>query len=154
MPLDVVLRGEIEQGMEQPRIAHVRPRGLHLTFAQILVPGGDLPDDERVGEPVQIPAHGRVGDTEGTADLGRVPQLSVVMRDHQPESSHGIGRDGDAKTWQIALDERAHELLAPLHAVPIRAGEERPWKSAADPEAVPVFMDAGRAVRRARHRRR
>ena len=83
MTLQISLCREIEQRMQQPRIADEYLGCLHLTLAQILVPGLQLPDDERIGQLVEVAANGRIIYSERSTQLRGVPELRMVVREHQ-----------------------------------------------------------------------
>ena len=56
------------------------------------------------------------------------------MGEHGPETTHGCGREVEAKLPEIALDKRAHEIVAPGDTERFAAGQKRTRKTAALPE--------------------
>jgi hypothetical protein len=53
----------------------------------------------------------------------------VVMRHHRPEAAQGLGRGADSELREIAFQEGLQEGAAPLEALRLAGGEERPRKS-------------------------
>mgnify|MGYP005853887667 CR=1 FL=1 len=51
---------------------------------------------------------------ERHAELRRVEQLPLQVREHRPEAAQRLGRHAHAERRQVALQERAHELVTPL----------------------------------------
>ena len=100
------------------------------------MPGWKLAQDESIRQEIQIPADAALSDAEGAGDLGAVPGLGVVVRHHRPEAAQGLGRRTDPELREIALQKGLEEGAAPLEAFRLAGGEERPWKSSAQPEAV------------------
>src|SRR5437870_1976700 len=80
-------------------------------------------------------AHGRVSLAERASDLRGVPDLSMVMGEHNPQAPQRTRRDGDAEHPDVALEKGANEILPPRDAGCLRFREERARKSAAQPEA-------------------
>src|SRR3990172_2178134 len=123
-----------EQLVEETRVAEVVFRRLDLALPDVLEPRLQLPDHERLREPVQISSHGALVRSQRAGGIRRVPHLAVQMRKHQPEAPHGGRRDVQSKLREVPFEESAHELPAPLPALVIRAGDERKRISAAKPE--------------------
>src|SRR6266498_671919 len=86
-----------EQAVQQPGVAQVNLRRLDLPLSQIFVPRLKLPHKERVCKNVQMPLDGCVCLSQRACDLGGVPDLPVIMRQHHPKSPERQGRHMDAK---------------------------------------------------------
>jgi len=59
------------------------------------------------------------------------------MRQHAPKPAHCRSRDADAKLWEVSLQEGADKVFPPGLAVSFGIGQERAWKSTAQPERSP-----------------
>src|SRR2546422_2136873 len=68
-----------EQGVEQAAISEVDLRGLDLPLADVLVPGGELPDHVGSGQQVEVALHGGVRNTERSREFGSIPNLPMVV---------------------------------------------------------------------------
>ena len=132
----VVLR-QAEQGMEQAGVAHVDLRRLHLTLLQVLEPRRQHPDQERPGEHVEIPARRALVRPERPGELGRVPDLPVVMGDHRPEAAQRRRRNRDAELRDVPFEKRPDEALAPQRRSGQVGREIRARKAAPQPERPP-----------------
>ena len=86
MTLQVRLRLDIQQRVKYPAVGQVYLGGFHLPLPYVLVPGRNLSNSERIGEQVKIVAHSCISNAEGTGQLRRTPDLSVVMCKHHPEA--------------------------------------------------------------------
>ena len=86
--------------------------------------------------------HGLVREGHGPSKLGRVPGLTVPVRQHRPEPSHGGRGNRDTELRDVPLQESANESLAPRRAVGVRRRQVRARKSAPQPEPHPS-LDSG-----------
>lgn len=107
---------------------------LDLALAEVRVPGLQLAHDEGFGQLTQVAADGRVGDSEGTPELGAVPDLAVPVGQHRPEAAHRGPGNPASQSGEVALHEGVGELASPSFAVLVRRSEERTRKAAAEPE--------------------
>jgi hypothetical protein len=122
--------GKIEQGMQQTRISKVYLRCLDLALAEIFMPRLKLPDHKSSGQNVKIGAHGFIRQVKGTDEFGGIPGLTVIMSQHRPETTHGRGRDRNAKLGDISGQEGLNEAFAPREAVVFGGGKKRTRKPA------------------------
>lgn len=86
---------------------------------------------------------------DGLGKLGGVPHATVVVGDHGPETAQRFRRNGNAELRQVALEERAREVLSPQRRGVVVHGEIAAWKAPALPEQTPVRLPIA-AVRRPR----
>ena len=131
----------IQQLVQDAAVPQVDLRRLDLPLADVLVPGLELAHHEQSREQVEIAPHRRLGDAERARRLGRVPQLSVPVREHGPEAQQRGGGHRRAELRHVALEEGLHEITPPGEAVGIIAREIGPGKSSAQP----VTLQARRA---------
>ena len=78
MARELVLARDVEQPMQQARVADVEAGRLDLAFPQVLEPRREHPDHERPGQDVEMAAGGRFAGPEGARQLGRVPRPAVI----------------------------------------------------------------------------
>ena len=138
----------VEQSMEKPGIRDV---DLHHALAHVFSPGRQHPHHERVGQQVEIPFHGGLGDAEGPRQLGAIPDLRMVVGEHHPGPVDRPRTDRDSELGEILLHERADQVAAPAQALRIGPGEVRAGVSAPQPE--PLRRRRKRAGRRSRSER-
>jgi len=136
MSFDVLPGLQLQERMQQAAVRHIDLGRLHLSFAQVLEPGEDLPQHQRRGEQVEVAADRHVGDPEGAGELRSVPYLPVVVSDHRPEASERLGRDADSKRREIPLQEGADEPTPPFGTVAVRRSDEGARKAAPQPELL------------------
>lgn len=72
-------------------------------------------------------------------DFAVVEDLTVVVREHGPETSDGRWGDPKAQLSDIALDKSPDEPSAPFVAVGFFCGQERTWKTTPQPEEVSLL---------------
>src|SRR5271155_1794616 len=75
---------------------------------------------------------------QGSANLRAVPYATGVVRTHGPKPAHRARRHSHPKLSQIALKERADEVLPPCGTYSFRASQERARKSAAQPQTIEI----------------
>src|SRR5262245_13591110 len=90
--LEIGLRFYAEQAMQDSRVGDVYLRRLDLAFGEVLVPGAQDPHDKRRGEQFQVTAHGGIRYTERACEFRRVPNLTMPVSKHGPETPEGLGR--------------------------------------------------------------
>src|SRR5439155_23046443 len=78
-------RRDTEQRVQQPAVAQIDLRGLHLPIADVLKPRRQLPHHERAALDVEVPFDRRMGLAQRAPDLRGVPDLPVIMRHHAPK---------------------------------------------------------------------
>src|SRR5271165_1900781 len=100
----------VEQRVKESAVANVHLRRLDLTLSEVLEPGLQLPDHEHAGQQVEVATDGGFVYSERPSQLGGVPNLTVIVRHHVPESVQRGGRNLDPHLRQIALQERLQEL--------------------------------------------
>ena len=126
-----------EEGVQQPGVAHVDPGRLHLTLAHVREPRRERPHHERAGEDVEISSRRAFARSERARELRRVPHLAVIVGQHRPEPSKGLGRNRDAELGDVALQERLHEAAPPHRGRAVVRGEICTREAAAEPEGAP-----------------
>src|SRR5881409_1224577 len=137
---------EAQQAVKETRIGDVDLRRLHLALAKVRRPWLQNADDESRSENVEIAAHGMVRYAERARELGAVPDLTVVVREHRPETPQGRRGNGEPELRQISFEKGADEVVSPLSARAERSCREGPRK--ASPEPQPFESDRARLVQR------
>src|SRR5437867_3267094 len=74
-----------EQSVEQTGVAQVDPGRPYLALREVRVPGCDLAYHERLGQDVEVALDRGMRYAEGSGELGAVPRLCMVVRNHRPE---------------------------------------------------------------------
>jgi hypothetical protein len=105
---------ETEKRMEQSGVAEIGLRCPYLTLADILVPRLELPHHERSRQEIEISPHGLVRQAHRTGQLGRVPRLSLIVRQHGPEAARG-SRDSKEERAAISSPGSNRPLMSRLH---------------------------------------
>ena len=82
-----------------------------------------IANQQRAGQDVEIPAHGGIGASHRTADLGEVADAPVVVRYHCPEPAERMGGNLYAQAGHVAFEECHHVGCAPSPTVGIAAGQ-------------------------------
>ena len=126
--------GQSQQRMHDAAVADEDFRRTDLALPDIREPRLQLTDHERSSEDVQMALDRRVSFAERSADLGRVPDLPVVVGQHHPQAAQGRRRNLHAELGNVALEKRADEVLPPAHALAVVAGQEGARKTAPQPE--------------------
>src|SRR5262249_40576306 len=103
MPHEIALGSDAEELVEQTAVADVHLWRLYLPLREILVPRLKLPHHEHAGEQIEVATNGRLADAETARRLRVVPQLSVIVRDHRPESQEHRRGCRPPELRQIAL---------------------------------------------------
>ncbi len=129
-----VVVGDLEQLMQQPRVAEIKLRSLHLALEQVGVQGLEQPDHEHAGEQIEIAAAGGLVDPKGTGQFGTVPDLTMEMGKHCPEPLQRGCRHPHSQLGKITLEQGADEVAAPDQAVVVAAGKKRAGEAAAQPQ--------------------
>jgi len=124
--------------MQDTAILDIDFRGFDLPFGEVLVPGQELIYHQGRGQAVKIPPDCGVSDSEGTCKLRGVPGLAVVMGQHGPEPSYGVGADMDAKLREIFFKEGADIALTPFMAFERGVCKIRARKTASEPKCFMV----------------
>jgi hypothetical protein len=99
--------------VQNAAVTQVDLGGLHLSFAQILVPGLELPHHEKIGQEIEVAANGGFGHPHGASWVGRFPDLTMVVGEHGPESQQRRRRNRDSQLRDVPLQESPDVLLAP-----------------------------------------
>lgn len=66
------------------------------------MPGLELSDHQGVREPVEIVSDRGVGYAEGSGEFRCVPDLSVIVGQHVPESAHARRADSHTQLGEVA----------------------------------------------------
>ena len=119
-----------QQGVKDAAVGEIDLWRLHLALPQVLVPRLKLSHDEGRREEVEVHPHRVVRDAERTAELGTVPDLSMIVGEHRPEPPQGRGADADPELGNVAFQKHRHELPSPRLALGIRSREERSREAA------------------------
>src|SRR5436190_3665435 len=119
--------------MQQAAVAQVNLRCPDLTLLQILVPRRELPHHEHAGQQVEVVPHRGLAHAEGTRRLGGIPDLSVIMRKHRPETQQRRRRDLDVELRYVALEKGSYELPAPNQAIRCGSGKIGARKATTQP---------------------
>src|SRR2546426_5206839 len=123
-----------EQGVEQAAISEVDLRGFDLPLADVLVPGGELPDHVGSGQQVEVALHGGVRNTERSREFGSIPNLPMVVSEHRPESPKRGPRQPEAQRRDVTLEVGPDQGVAPPQAVALGPRQERTREPAPVPE--------------------
>ncbi len=127
---------QLKKSVQESAVAEVDFWGFDLALSDVFKPGRK--DSHHIGarEDVEVTSRGVLGGAEGSGELRRVPNLTVVMGNHGPKASEGFGRDRDAKLGDIAFEKSSDKVATPGHARSIIGGKKRQRKTAAEPELI------------------
>ena len=122
--------------MKQAAVTQVDLWRLAHPLAEVLGPRRQRPHHERAGEDVEIVLRRLVIHAKRAGDFRRVPDLAVVVRDHQPEAMQLLRRNRDAQLRNVAGEKRTDELLSPVQARLVGRAQKRLREPAAQPQCV------------------
>jgi hypothetical protein len=128
---------DVEKAVEDAGISQVYFGRFDLAFPDVFMPWLKLIHHEGSGQNIKGWTHGFVRQAHGPGKLGGVPELSVIMRQHRPESAHGSCREGDPQLGNISLKEGFYEAFSSGMAVIIRIGKKGTGETAAKPKGLP-----------------
>ena len=104
MAEELIERGDVEQTMDQPGIAHIDLGRADKPLAQIAAPRLQPANEQQIDEHVDIaPDHGR-SDRQSLRQTGGIEQTPLPVRQHRPEPTDGCGRHPRRKHRHIALE--------------------------------------------------
>ena len=109
--------GEPQQGQQQARVAQEELRRPDEPFAKIGVERRQSSDHERALEQVQVAAHRFGVEPERVGDAVHVEQLPVGVSRHLQQPVGGWRGEALVECQEVALQECADEIQAPLEAV-------------------------------------
>ena len=133
--------GDVQQTVEQARVANVYLRTLDLPLFHVRAPRLQASDHESRFEGVQITAHGMVRNAERATKFGAVPDLGMIVGQHRPETIQRRARHTDSQLRHVALQEGAHEVDSPPVAVRVAAHREGTGEAA--PQPKPPHLPGG-----------
>ena len=131
------LRGEVQQRVQQARIAQVDAGRFDLALLQVLEPRRQHAHHEAAGEDVQIAARGALARAERAGEFGGVPHLAVIVGGHRPEAPERPGGDRDPELRDVAFEEGANEIFPPQRRFADAPREIGTREAAAQPESAP-----------------
>ena len=135
MRLQVRQGAQLKQSMQNAAVANIDLGSLDLPFTDILEPGRKDSDHVGTGENIQIPASRVFGGAKRPGKLRCIPDLTMVMGDHGPETSQGFCGNGNTELRNIPFEKRSDEVIAPGNAGRIIVGQKGPRKPATQPAA-------------------
>src|SRR3990172_9403036 len=100
------------------------------------MPGGQPPDQQQIDQQVHIARRRTSVDANVACELRDIEQAPLVVSEHRPESAQRLCCDARPELWNVALEIRANEVLAPAAADGLGGREETLRKAAAHPEPV------------------
>ena len=137
MALQVAQRGNGEQGVQHAAVSHIDLRRLDQPFADVDEVRRQAANHHRVDQQIEIAVRRGVRSAaERQAELRCVEKLPLQVGEHPPEALQGFGGHANAHLGQVALQERADEVLTPpVRRCLVRRKEAR-GKAAAQPELL------------------
>ena len=85
---------ERKKRVEKSGITNVDLRSFYLPFFHVFIPRLQLPDYVGTRQNVEIPTCRYLRAAKGPREFGGIPNLSMIMSDHGPESPEGFGGNG------------------------------------------------------------
>ena len=131
-------RANAQVRMQDTSVADEHAWRTDLALREILVPRGKHPNGEGGGQMVEMAPHSGLCNAECASELRCIPELGMVVREHRPEASHGLGRHAQSHLGKVSLQEVANEGAPPTRADLLRPSKERLWESTAQPQALPA----------------
>ena len=127
---------DAEQGVQYARVAQIDFRRFDLPLGDVRMPGLQLAYHEGARQDVQVAPHRGVGNAEGTGEPGRLPDLSVPVAQHRPETAHGRRRHTNAELRQVPFQKSPYEAFQPEKGGGV--GASQPSLGEAAPQPAPV----------------
>ncbi len=113
MRLHVREASQLEQGVQKATVPKVDLGCLDLPLADILKPGRKDSDHIGTRKNVKVTPSRVFGGAERPGKLGGIPDLTVVMSDHRPETSQGLGGNRNSKLRNISFEKCSDKVIAP-----------------------------------------
>ena len=129
----------VQEVVEDAGVPEVDPRRFDLPLAEVGAEGLEGSHHEGCFQSFEVSADRVVRNAEGASELRGIPNLTVRVGQHRPESLQGRSRDRDAELWHVSLEKGANEVSSPLEARPMRPGGVRGWETASEPKPLEVL---------------
>jgi hypothetical protein len=132
--LDVRETPQLKQGVQNPAVTNVDLGCLDLPFADILKPGRKDSDHVGTGENVKVTSGRVFRRAERPCKLSCIPDLTMIVGDHCPETSQSLGRNRNAELRNITFEKCPDKVISPDHARTFIGSQKGFWKAASEPE--------------------
>ena len=116
MRLHVRETSQLKQGVQNAGVTKVDLGCLDLPLTDILKPGRKDPDHIGTGKNVQVTSSRVFGGAERPGKLGCIPDLTMVMSDHCPETPQSLGWNRNTELRNITFEKGSDKVIAPDHA--------------------------------------
>ena len=83
--------GDAEERMDETAVADVDLGRLHQPLADVDVPRLQPTHEKQVDEEIEVARHRLAGHAERAGDLGGVEHPTLLVRQHRPEPTQGLG---------------------------------------------------------------
>ena len=114
------------------------------------MPRLQLAQHQRIGQQVEITAHGGLAHPKRSRRIRITPDLAVIVRHHGPEAAHGSRGNPRTPLRQVAFDDGVNEVAPPTDRGLLIWREQGIGKAAAAPERLRSIR-AGFIEREAAH---
>ncbi len=88
------------------------------------MPGLELAHHEGARKNVQMALDRGVGFSQRSGELGRIPNLAVIVRQHHPQAAQGDGSHLNAELPDVSLEKSLNEVVLPGPALGVTASQE------------------------------
>src|SRR3989338_576953 len=136
----VVEVGDAQQRMQYPAVAQIDFWGFHQAFAEVDLKRGEAAQHVGRFQYVQIMLDGWRRYAKPRCQAGGVPQLSVQVREHLPETMQCRARHTYAEGGDVALQVGGDEGFPPCERGGIRLCQPAQRVTSAQPEILQFKM--------------
>src|SRR5580658_2849334 len=125
-----------KQRVRDAAIAHIDLGRLDQPFANIPMPGRQSPDKQQVNQKIKITGNGFAIDGQTTRQGSGIQNLSLIVRQHGPESPQRLSRYARAKLRNIALQIGSNKIPSPEQTGVVGFRQKASRKSTPNPERL------------------
>ncbi len=122
------------ESMENAAVTEIKLRAFHEPLGDVRVVRLQNTDHESAFQYFKVTSHGHVGYAEGSADLGEVKDLCVVVGQHHPESPECSRGNSDSKLRNVPFQICCDVAVPPHGALVVGSGQVGSRESSPYPE--------------------